>query len=99
MLAALLRCRFRGSNRACVGRGSGRNVRISVDYHRAGVGRGVAPGVGGDVVDGVGCRLRCVDDDVAHEGAVQKCFVAEVMALVVGDDGAEVGIGIANDRF
>jgi hypothetical protein len=31
--------------------------------HGAGVGGGVAPGVDGDVVDGVGCHLRGVDDE------------------------------------
>src|SRR5664280_891125 len=56
----------------------------------------VAPSIRRDVVDGVGCHLRGVDDDVAHECAVQEGFVAEIMALVVGDDGAKVGVGIAN---
>src|ERR1019366_3232491 len=61
-----------------------------------GAGGRVAPGVGGAVIDGVGRYLRRVDEDVAHECAVQKCFVAEIMPLVVGHDCAEVGIGIAN---
>ena len=69
MVAALLRRRCRGSNRACVGRGSGRNVRISADDHGAGAGGGVAPGVGRDVVDGVGRYLRGIDQDIAHERA------------------------------
>ena len=31
--------------------------------HAAGAGDGVAPGVGGDVVDCVVFRFRCVDDE------------------------------------
>ena len=60
-------------------RGSGR-----LDNDRAGAGGGIARGVSGDVVDGVGGNLRGVDDDVAYERAIQECFVAEIMALVVG---------------
>jgi hypothetical protein len=32
------------------------------------------------------------DDDIAYGRAVQKGFVTEIMALVVGDDDAEVGV-------
>src|ERR1019366_2717092 len=46
--------------------------------------------------DGVGCHLRCVDDDIAHERTVEECFVAKIMALVVGHDGAKVGVGVAD---
>ena len=67
-----------------------------LDDNRTGARAGVAPGVGCDIVDGVGRYLRGVDNDVAHERAVQKCFVAEIMALVVGHDGAKVGVGVAN---
>jgi hypothetical protein len=55
----------------------------SFDDHRPCARGGIAPGIGGDVVDGVGCHLRGVDDDVAYERAVQECFVAEAIALVV----------------
>src|SRR5664279_587915 len=64
--------------------------------HGAVTGAGVAPGISCNVVDGVRCHLRCVDDDVAHEGAVQKCFVAEIMPLVVPYDRAEIGVGVTD---
>jgi hypothetical protein len=67
-----------------------------LDDDRASARGGVAPRVCDDVVDRVRCYLRRVDQDVAHECAVQKCFVAKIMTLVVGDDGAEVGVGITN---
>ena len=56
----------------------------------------IAPGVGGNVVDGVGRYLRRVDDDVAYERSVQECFVAEIMALVVRYDDTKIGVGVAN---
>ena len=56
----------------------------------------IAPGVGGDVVDGVGRYLRCVDQDISRENAVEERFIAEIMGLVVGHDGAKVGVGIAD---
>jgi hypothetical protein len=53
--------------------------------------------VGHDVVDGVGCRLGCVEDDVAHELAVEKCFDAEVeISLWAGDRCTEVVVGVAD---
>ena len=54
------------------------------------------PGVGGDVVDGVGGHLRCVDDDVARQRAVQECLIAQRVALIVSHDCTEVGIGVAD---
>ena len=45
---------------------------------RAGRGRGEALGVGGDVLNGVGCDLGRVEHDVAHERAVEKVSQAEV---------------------
>jgi len=36
------------------------------DDDGAGGGSGVADAVGGDVVDGVGCRLGCVEHEVAE---------------------------------
>ena len=42
--------------------------------------------VGGDVVDGVGCHFRGVEDDVAYEGAAEEGFDAEVgVGLRAGD--------------
>ena len=67
-----------------------------LDNNCAGAGRGVALSVGSNVVDGVGGDLRRVDEDVADERAIQKCFVAEVMALVVVHDCAELGVGVAD---
>ena len=67
-----------------------------LNNNRPGARARVAPGVGGDVVDGVGCHLRGVDDDVARKRAVQECFVAEIVALVVVHDCAEVGVGVAD---
>jgi len=43
--------------------------------------------VGGDVVDGVGCGLGGVDDDVAWESAVEIGLDAEVaVGLRAGDN-------------
>ena len=55
---------------------SWRVVTRGFDDHRPCARAGVAPGVCGDVVDGVGRCLRCVDDDVAHERAVESGDIA-----------------------
>ena len=61
-----------------------RNDRRRRDNHRPRRGRRVARVVGRYVADGVRCGSRDVDDDVAHEGAVEKAFVAEIVVDVVG---------------
>ena len=40
---------------------------------------GVAPGVGGNVIDRIGCGGGRVDDDVAHELSVEEVFQAEIL--------------------
>jgi hypothetical protein len=47
-----------------------------------GGGGGESGGVGDDLVDGVGCHLRCIEDDVAHECAVEEGFDAEVLVAM-----------------
>ncbi|MGD0027271.1 MAG: hypothetical protein ABSC37_22060 [Xanthobacteraceae bacterium] len=42
--------------------------------------------IGGDVVDGVGCDLARVDDDVARESAVEIGLDAEVEVLLRAGD-------------
>jgi hypothetical protein len=63
---------------------------------RASARGGVAPGVGGDVVDGVSCHLRRVDQNISRENAVDENPVGQIVALVVGHDCAKVGVGVAD---
>jgi hypothetical protein len=73
--------------------------RRGVDDNCAGAGGGIAPGVGGDVVDSVGRYLRRVDQDVSGQDAVDECPVRQIVALVVMHDGAEVHVGICGLGF
>ena len=57
---------------------------------------GITPGVGGDVVDGVGGYLRCVDQNISREGTVDEGAVRQIVALVVMHDCAEIGVGVAD---
>ena len=60
------------------------------DEDGAGGGGGEAVLIGHDVVDGVGNGLGCVEDDVAHERAVEEGLDAEVevgRGAGDGDDG------------
>jgi hypothetical protein len=68
----------------------------SLNNHGAGGGGGVAGMVGGDVVDGVGCGGARVDDDVAHERAVEEGFVSESFVDVVRYVCSEVGLQDSN---
>jgi hypothetical protein len=57
----------------------------------------VAGLVGGDVLNDVGCGCARVDDDVAHERAVEEGFYAEVeVGKWRGDYRAEVVVGVAD---
>jgi hypothetical protein len=67
-----------------------------LDNNRASARARVAAGVICDVVDGVGCYLRRIDQDVSGQNAVDKCPAREIITLVVMHDYAEVGVGIAN---
>ena len=40
--------------------------------------------------------MRGVDQDVAGQNSVDECSVRQIVALVVGRDGTEIGVGVAN---
>jgi len=66
------------------------------DDDGAGGCRRVAGRVGCDVVDGVRRGGGRVDDDVAHQCAIEEVFQAEILIDVVGHARAKVGITITN---
>ena len=75
-------------------RGGARAEKFCFDNDRLRAGRGEASRVGGDVVDGVGSDLRCVDHDVADDCAVEEVFRAEIeVGCGCDDDGPEVLVG------
>jgi hypothetical protein len=73
-----------------------RGIGGGLDDNRAGAGARIAPGVRCDVVDGVGGELRGVDQNIPRENAVDEGAVREIVPLVVGDDRADVVVGVAN---
>jgi hypothetical protein len=66
---------FRSIRSAHQDRCDGRHKTVDSPVGEAGL-------VGGDVVDGVGCDLRCVEDDVGDERAVEVGFDAEALRNV-----------------
>jgi hypothetical protein len=54
------------------------------DDYGAGGSRGVASAVGRDIVDGVRRGGRRIDNDIAHECAVEECFIGEIAVAVGG---------------
>jgi hypothetical protein len=72
-------------------RGSG-----GFDDNCAGACGRIAPGVGGHIIDGVRCYLRCVDQDVSGKDTVDEGAVREIVTLDVVHDCAKVGVGVAN---
>jgi len=67
----------------CWRRGCCGGWRRGLDEDGAGGGSGVSPGVGGDVVDGVGRRLARVDCDARDRDAVEEGLYAQRVALIV----------------
>lgn len=71
--------------------------RGSVDNYSAGGGRGETGRVGHDIVDGVGRDLGRVEQNVAHERAIQESPDAEILVgLGCGDCGAKIGVAVAD---
>ena len=74
-IVAVARLIVKGVN--CAGR-RGAEAGGSLDADRTSACTRITPGVGGDVVDGVGCYRARVDDDVAGELAVEEGFQVEI---------------------
>ena len=55
----------------------------SLNNNCPGACRCIAPSIGCDVVDGVGCHLRCVDQNISRERSVDEGSIGQIVALVV----------------
>jgi hypothetical protein len=70
-----------------------------LDDHGARACARVAPGVGCDVVYRVRCDLRRIDQDVSGQNTIDESAVGQVVALVVINDCAKVGVDIADVNY
>ena len=85
----LLRCSRGALGRACC------QVRRRIDNNDgARCGRGLAPGIRGDVIDGVGRCGRGVEDDVGGKQAIQEGLDPDVVPGAVYGGRAEVFVAV-----